>query len=47
MDRIYLLINDKIKFNISNLNNIELKDVISQLQSHNNNCDLKIVRYYN
>ena len=49
MDKVYLLINGKIKVNISNLNNIELKGVVKQLQSqsHNSNYDLKIVRYYN
>lgn len=47
MDRVYLLINGKIKFNISNLNTTELNGVISQLQQFNNDYDLKIVRYYN
>ena len=47
MDRIYLLINSKIKFNISNLNCKELNGVIKQLQSNSNNYTIKLVRYYN
>lgn len=38
---VYLLIDNKIKFNITNLNNVELVEVVTQLESH----DLKIVRF--
>lgn len=37
---IYLLIDNKIKFNITTLNNKELLEVVGQLENH----DLKLVR---
>ena len=37
---IYLLIDNKIKFNITTLNNKELLEVVRQLENH----DLKVVR---
>jgi len=37
---IYLLINNKIKFNITTLNNKELLEVVGQLENH----DIKVVR---
>lgn len=38
---IYLLIDNKIKFNITTLNNKELLEVVGQLDSH----DIKVVRF--
>ena len=38
---IYLLIDNKIKFNITTLNNKELLEVVGQLENH----DLKVIRY--
>ena len=38
---IYLLINNKIKINITNKNKLELNNIINAL---NNNFDIKIIR---
>lgn len=38
---IFLLIDNKIKFNVTNLNNKELLEVVGQL----GNRDLKVVRF--
>lgn len=38
---IYLLINNKIKINITNTNKLELNNIIKAL---NNNFDIKIIR---
>ena len=38
---VYLLIDNKIKYNITNLNNKELLEVVGQLENH----DLKLVRF--
>ena len=38
---VYLLINNKIKYNVTNLNNKELLEVVGQLENH----DLKVIRY--
>ena len=38
---IYLPIDNKIKFNITTLNNKELLEVVGQLENH----DLKVIRY--
>ena len=38
---IYLYINNKIKFNVTNMNKTELNNVIDSL----NNYDIKVVRY--
>lgn len=37
---VYLLIDSKIKFNVTNLNNKELLEVVGQLENH----DIKLVR---
>ena len=38
---VYLLIDGKIKVNVTNLNNKELLEVVGQLENH----DLKLVRF--
>ena len=38
---VYLLIDGKIKVNVTNLNNKELLEVVGQLDNH----DLKVIRY--
>ena len=38
---IYLLINNKIKINITNTNKLELNNIIKAL---NNNFDIKVIR---
>lgn len=38
---IYLLINNKIKINVTNANKVELNNIINAL---NNNLDIKLIR---
>ena len=38
---VYLLVDNKIRFDITSLNNVEVLEVVTQLESH----DLKIVRF--
>ena len=38
---IYLLVDNKIKFNVTNLNNKELLEVVNQLEDR----DIKVVRF--